>query len=64
MAEFCLKCWNELNGTHYTEADMVVDHEELDLCEGCGQVMPCIVRERGPVGRLLWQLRHGQGKKS
>lgn len=58
MAEFCLECWNRLNGTHYTEREMVVDHDELDLCEGCGKVKPCIVVERGPVGRLLWQLTH------
>lgn len=58
VAEFCLDCWNELNGTHYTEREMVVDHEEFDLCEGCGEWKPCIVVERGPLGRLIWSITH------
>ena len=58
MAEFCLTCWNQLNGTHYTEADLVIDHEELDICEGCGKWMPCIVKERGFMGRLVWKITH------
>lgn len=58
MAEFCLKCWNELNGTEYTEADYIVDHHGLDLCEGCAELRPCIIKKRGPLGRLLWRLFH------
>lgn len=58
VAEFCLNCWNELNETHYTEREMVVDHDELDLCEGCGEWKPCIIKERGPLGRLFWPLLH------
>lgn len=63
VAEFCLACWNKLNDTHYTEAEMVIDHKELDLCEGCGQYKPVIIRERGPVGRLLWRVIHRSEKK-
>lgn len=40
MAEFCLDCWNKLNGTHYTERDVIL---ESDLCEGCGEIKDCIV---------------------
>ncbi len=36
MAEFCLDCWNKLNGTCDTEDDWVIS-KDLDLCEGCGQ---------------------------
>lgn len=43
MAEFCLECFNKLNGTDYTEAEVWVDYEELDICEGCGAFMPCVI---------------------
>ena len=42
MAEFCLDCWNKLNHIHLTEEDVTIS-EELDLCEGCGKMMPTIV---------------------
>lgn len=45
MAEFCLKCWNELNGKDYTERDMILS-DESDLCEGCGKVRPVVVTMR------------------
>ena len=34
MAEFCLDCYNKLNGTHYGEGAVKLDY---DLCEGCGE---------------------------
>ena len=40
MAEFCLKCFNEMNDTHYTEQDVILDE---DLCEGCAEWKPCVV---------------------
>lgn len=49
MAEFCLDCMNKMDGTHYTEADVVLD---VDLCEGCGELRPCVVTFRGAVGVL------------
>ena len=45
MAEFCLDCWNRMNNTNYTEADVTL---EEDLCEGCGEVKPCIVALEPP----------------
>lgn len=33
MSEFCLKCHNKINGTHYKRYDVI---EEYDICEGCG----------------------------
>ena len=59
MAEFCLKCFNELEGTNYTEAEVWVDYSELDICEGCGELRPCVVDLRPkPVieGLLDWLL--------
>lgn len=41
MAEFCLKCFNELEGTDYDESEVVLD-KYLDLCEGCGQMCRCV----------------------
>ena len=43
MAEFCIDCWNKMNGTDYTERDV---RTEEDLCEGCGQWKPVIVSFR------------------
>jgi len=40
VAEFCLKCFNELHGTHYTEKAVWLDD---DFCEGCGEWKPCVV---------------------
>ena len=45
MAEFCLDCWNELNGTCDTEDDWVLS-TELDLCEGCGEYKHVVERPR------------------
>ena len=52
MAEFCLKCYNKLNGTHYTKGDVI---EDYDLCESCGAYKKCIVQFRGngPVNLLI-----------
>ncbi len=51
MAEFCLECFNTLNGTAYTEWDTTL---EEDFCEGCGQIKPCVIRLCPPslLGRL------------
>ena len=43
MAEFCLDCWNKLNHTQLAQEDVILS-EDPDLCEGCVQVKPTIVR--------------------
>ena len=43
MAEFCLDCWNKLNGTHYTPDQVWL---EEDQCEGCGQWKPVVAALR------------------
>lgn len=40
MAEFCLKCFNEMNGTHYEANEVWL---EEDFCEGCADWRPCVV---------------------
>lgn len=43
MAEFCLDCFNEMNGTHYTKSEVWL---EEDFCEGCADWRPCVVELR------------------
>ena len=58
MAEYCLECFNKLCGTHYTKRQVVIDYKELDLCESCGELKPCIVRvRRKPIERIEAILR-------
>jgi len=42
MAEFCLDCWNKMNHTRLAEEDVILS--EPDLCEGCAEIRPTIVR--------------------
>lgn len=42
MAEFCLECWNKLNGTNDPPSKYVLS-DELDFCEGCGQMKQVVV---------------------
>lgn len=44
MADFCLKCFNELNNSHYEKEDVI---EEFGICEGCGEYKDCVVDLRG-----------------
>ena len=50
MAEFCLDCWNELNGTHMTEDDLTLS-QDLDFCEECEEMKQVIVNFRRPKKR-------------
>lgn len=46
MAEFCLECFNRLNDMKLTEKEVVL---EDDLCEGCGNIKPCVIAiEKSP----------------
>ena len=46
MANFCLKCWNEMNGTDCSPRKYRMS-EELELCEGCGKWTNVVLGERG-----------------
>lgn len=39
MAELCLECFNQLNGTNYKSNEVCL---EEDFCEGCGEWKPCV----------------------
>lgn len=45
MAEFCLKCWNEINGANDPPRKYIIS-KDFDLCEGCGEWTHVIVMER------------------
>lgn len=55
MAEFCLKHYNELFDENLTEKDVVL---ELDFCEGCGAVKPCVICEKSAFSKLLDKIFH------
>ena len=40
MAEFCMKSFNEMNGTNYKASEVWL---EEDFCEGCADWQPCVV---------------------
>ena len=42
MAEFCLECWNELNGSK-DPAQRYIFSRRPELCEGCMEWKPVIV---------------------
>ena len=45
MAEFCVSCWNELNGIDYPEEAYVLSWD-CELCEGCGEYKRVIIARR------------------
>ncbi len=45
MAEICLDCWNEMNGTKYKLSKYIMS-DHLDLCESCGKWKSVIIVER------------------
>ena len=46
VAEFCLDCWNRINGTH-DPADRYLLSKNLSLCEWCEKATHVIVAMRG-----------------
>lgn len=43
MAEFCLECFNKINHSKYSKNEVWL---EIDLCEECGEIKPCIMELR------------------
>ena len=44
MAEYCKDCFKKLNPQ--VDVHRMVMSREMELCEGCGQLRPCVVRLR------------------
>ena len=57
MAEFCLDCWNKLNGTNYTESDVVLDDEPVERCEECGEFRRCVISISPWADHRSWWFR-------
>jgi hypothetical protein len=55
MAEFCVKCYNEMNGEEKTEEEFIIS-DDLDLCEGCAEYKHVIICEKREcvLGFILW----------
>lgn len=45
MAEFCLNCWNKMNGRSDSSNKYFLS-KDLELCEGCGKWTHVIIMER------------------
>lgn len=45
MAEYCLDCWNKINGTNEPESNYYMSKYD-DLCEGCSKYKKVIIRPR------------------
>lgn len=54
MAEFCLECWNKINGTDKPESKYVMS-KEVTFCEECWEIKQVVIREKEDRG-LLSQL--------
>ena len=52
MAEFCVDCWNRLNGTDDKEHKYILSRH-LDLCEGCGEYKHIIITERNMLFKRM-----------
>lgn len=51
MAEFCFACFKEIDGDQtLTEEDVIMD---MDLCEGCGEWKPCVIRVKTPPEKCV-----------
>ena len=58
MAEFCLDCFNRINGEAYTIAEVELAD---DFCEGCGRWLPCVMEVIEPW--KLYTKEYGNGRK-
>lgn len=45
MAEFCLECWNKINGKDDPPSRYIIS-KDLDTCECCGEWKNIIIVER------------------
>ncbi len=57
MAEFCLDCFNKLNGTNYTKWDVELSWGK-DFCEECCEFKRVVIVVRDHRSLLGWFFRH------
>lgn len=61
MAEFCRECYVRICGGR--EDDPLVMSSEPDLCEGCGRVLPVVVRVGRPTLLERLQQLFGEARR-
>lgn len=54
MAEYCKDCFKKWNPD--VDEHRLVMSREVELCEGCGQLKPCVERVKRPS--IFERLRH------
>ena len=59
MAEYCLECYKKLIRDADIDNDTVF--LEIDLCECCGEIKPCVV---GVKKKLFWRILKNETKKN
>ncbi len=42
MAEFCLECWNKINGTNDTESEVILS-KRPEFCEECCGIKKVVI---------------------
>ena len=42
MAEFCLECWNKINGTNNTESEVILS-KRAEFCEECCGIKKVVI---------------------
>lgn len=57
MSEYCVDCWNTIMETE-EDPKMFILSPYLDLCEGCGQNKPVIVKVKRRYFFHLWWREH------
>ena len=57
MAEFCLECWNKINGTNYSENKYVMS-KEISFCEECWRLKKVVIRKKRQRSLIDWLLPH------
>ena len=53
MAEFCLECWNKINGTNHPESRYVMS-KEVEFCEECWGLKRIVIKEKERHSLLDW----------
>ena len=51
MAEFCLECWNKINGTNDPERKYLMS-DEPEFCEECWGMKKVVICYKSDVGLL------------
>lgn len=58
MAEYCLDCFIKQNPDIPKEKLVIAKDDDLDLCEGCSQMKPTVIRFKRDIYKTIrWFFR-------